>query len=259
MALLINFKDAVNANALDPKALDAVYYMDGAFQNEAAVHARCPLAALYAITVRGATGKGVFALDSENGDIDTGARGNFPQTEAWVAAQMRLNVSPIVVYANQDRWLNLGLLRMLARYGNRIERWDADYDGVAAVPSWASAKQYMDGTADRNVALADFFTGKAFDPPHYDWFTIGSFPSRWGPLNEQLVVEQYDGARKHPLLMAVYLKGVLEPKLAFLADRVAFEAITQFPNADGTPSWGTDNRGWRYQALLGRSRGQRYV
>lgn len=157
MPSLINFKDAVNASVLDPGATHAVFYMDGGFPNRSAVATRCPHAKLYAITTRGATGHGIFALDSENGDIDTGARGHFPQTEAWVAEQVRLGVSPIVVYANQDRWLNLGLLSALAKYGNRIERWDADFDGNAQVPSWASAKQYRSTDVDLNVALANFF------------------------------------------------------------------------------------------------------
>lgn len=166
MPLLISFKDAVNANGLDQNATDAVYYCDGLYANEAAVRARCPRARLHAITVRGATGKGIFALDSENGDIDTGAKVDFPETETWVSEQIKLGVEPIVVYANQDRWLNLGLLaalgKLLQRLGqpqDRIERWDADYDGVATVPPWASAKQYMDGNVDLNVALAGFFDG----------------------------------------------------------------------------------------------------
>ena len=157
--LLINFKDAVNASVLDPGATHAVFYCDGAFENEAAVRARCPHAKLYAITTQGRTGHGIFACDSETGDL------TIAQTEAWTAEQVRLGVSPVVVYANQDRWLNLGLLNALAHYGNRIERWDADFDGVAAVPSWASAKQYATGSVDLDVAVADFFGDAPPVPP----------------------------------------------------------------------------------------------
>jgi hypothetical protein len=159
MTLLINFKDAVDASALDPAATVAVFYCDGRWPNRVQVAARCPHAKLYAITVLGATGHGIFACDSETGDLP------IAQTESWVAEQVAAGVKPIVVYANQDRWLNLGLLAALAKYGDRIERWDADYDGVAAVPSWASAKQYVDGTADLNVARVDFFTGAQPAPP----------------------------------------------------------------------------------------------
>lgn len=151
MAHLINFQDAVDASVLDPNATHAVYYMDGHFQNEQAVRARCPHAKLYAITVRGATGHGVFACDSETGDLD------IPQTEQWVATQVSLGVFPTVVYANRDRWLNLGLLNALAKYGHHIERWDADFDGNPIVPLWADAKQYRSTNVDSNVALANFF------------------------------------------------------------------------------------------------------
>jgi len=84
MTLLISFKDAVNASVLDPAATSAVYYCDGTYENEADVHAHCPHAKLYAITTRGATGPNVFACDSETYDL------TIEQTEAWVAAQIRL-------------------------------------------------------------------------------------------------------------------------------------------------------------------------
>jgi hypothetical protein len=181
MPALISFKDAVNASALDPAATHAVFYMDGSFTNFAAVRARCPHAKLYAITTRGATGKGIFALDSENGDVDTGARGSFPQTETWVAEQIRLNVSPIVVYANEDRWVNLGLLVRLAKYGNRIERWDANFDGNTTLPNWASAKQFQSTNVDLNVAVADFFGDAAPVPrPKGTVRFVGSYNQQTG-------------------------------------------------------------------------------
>jgi hypothetical protein len=157
--LLINFRDAVDASVLNPDATDAVFYCDGPCENRDAVAARCPHARLFAITTLGATGHGIFACDSETGDLTVA------QTENWVAVQHALGVHPIVPYANQDRWLNLGLLAALAKYGDSIERWDADYDGIAAVPSWASAKQYATGDVDLDVARADFFTGAEPVPP----------------------------------------------------------------------------------------------
>lgn len=161
MPLLINFKDAVNASVLDPNALDAVFYMDGDFENEIAVRRQCPHARLFAITTRGATGHGIFACDSETGDLTVA------ETEAWVVEQVRLDVKLIVVYANQDRWLNQGLLAALAKYGDRIERWDADFDGNPTIPSWASAKQYATGNVDLDSARASFFSGVTpVDLPH---------------------------------------------------------------------------------------------
>lgn len=171
MSLLINFKDAVNPSVLDPNATVAVFYMDGRYANESAVHARCPKAKLYGITTQGATGKGVFALDCETGNL--GANSNaqlIAKAVAWVEEQVKLDITPIVVYADQDLWLNQGLLTALAKFGTRIEPWDADYDGVATVPSWASAKQYASGGVDLDIARANFFAGSTPvpkpDPPH---------------------------------------------------------------------------------------------
>lgn len=159
MTLLINFKDAVNASVLNPAATEAVYYIDGRYQNEVAVRRQCPHATLHAITVTGETGTHIFACDSETGDLP------IPKTVAWVAEQVKLDAYPIVVYANQDRWLNLGLLKELAHYGDRIERWDADYDGSAVVPAWASAHQYLSGNVDLDVARANFFAPRPAPKP----------------------------------------------------------------------------------------------
>ena len=258
--MLIDFKDAVTGANLDPTQTHAVYYMDGHFANRAAVAARCPHAKLYGITVTGLTGKDVFALDSENGDIDTGCKGVFPKTEAWVAEQVRLGVSPIVVYANQDRWVNLGLLARLAHYGDRIERWDADYDGVAELPSWASAKQYADpGPVDLNVALANFF-GDAPDP-HYERFDNTPRLVLKKLRRERGQVELYDKWRamqtktKHPHRAALAFNRCV---LGWYAGRVW--AVAHIKRVNGKPSWDVDYRLWRFQQLVKRGTyGQRVV
>lgn len=151
MPALIDFEDAVTAANLDPTQTHAVYYVDGRYANHGAVAARCPHAKLYGITVRGLTGKGIFACDSETGDLDV------PSTVAWVTEQVRLGVELICVYANLDRWINQGLLAALAKYGKRIKRWVAHYTNVRTVEPWADADQYATGNVDHNVALANFF------------------------------------------------------------------------------------------------------
>ena len=163
--LLISFKDACDASVLDPNATVGVFYCDGHYANEAAVRARCPHARLYAITVFGQTGKDVFACDCETGDLTVA------QAETWVVEQLRLGVSPVCVYACRDRWLNQGLLAGLAKYDDQIRRWDADYDGVAAVPTWADAEQYADGTADLDVARSDFFAAATPAPAPVHWWS----------------------------------------------------------------------------------------
>jgi hypothetical protein len=160
---LIDFQDAVTARNLDPNQAHAVYYADGLYANHTAVAARCPHAKLYGITVFGRLGKDIFACDCETGDLTV------PQAVAWVAAQVRLGVPLICVYANLSRWKNEGLLAALEHYGHRIKRWVADYNNVPQIPSWADADQFAGGITspvDRNVALENFFGGvvPAFTP-----------------------------------------------------------------------------------------------
>jgi hypothetical protein len=108
---------------------------------------------MFGITVRGLTGKGIFACDCESGDLTPA------QAEAWVAEQVKLGVELICVYASLDTWENQGLLNALAKYGHRIKRWVAHFNGVAQVPSWADADQFADpGPVDHNVALENFFS-----------------------------------------------------------------------------------------------------
>lgn len=153
---LISFEDAVTASNLNPDQLYAVFYCDGIYANEAAVRARCPRAKLFAITVFGKTGNGIFACDCETGDLTVA------QAIAWVEEQIKLGVELICVYADLDRWENQGLKVALAHYGSRIKRWVADYDDSAVIPGGYDAKQYEGGITsgvDQDVALATFFEG----------------------------------------------------------------------------------------------------
>ena len=245
MSLLINFKDAVNASVLDPNATVAVFYCDGLFENEAAVRARCPHARLYAITTQGATGKGIFACDSETGDL------TIAETVAWVGEQVRLGASPIVVYADADRWLNLGLLSDLAHYGNRIERWDANYDGSPNIPKWASAKQYATGSVDLDVARADFFRDAPSRPdPHYDRFDTKR-RAVYGGGSELARVKEYDQKRA----LQTPVRHPDRPRLAVL--RLELGAGARRLGLLGHPE--KFNRKWRKAQLYARADGHRVV
>jgi hypothetical protein len=148
--------------------------------------------------------------------------------------------------------------------------WVAHYTNVAHLEPGSNATQWTDKALARNLdeSLCDpnFFV----DPPapkpvvndvHYDWFPTGPF--LWGALrlDEQAVVKAYDKYRarqtptQHPNRTQLY---ILRAKLRFLANRVAHVAITQ-PRLNGKPSWNLDHRGWRYQQLIHRAQGQRFV
>ena len=159
----LSFDDAVTAGYLPLNEEFGVYYCDGRYANYTAVRKRLPHATLYAITVLGRTGRGVFACDCEQGDLTVA------QAEAWVAEQIKLGVQLICVYASADTWINQGLWAALEKYGNRIKRWCADYNGVKTTSITYEGKTYQfdahqyqsDARLDYDVATGTFFK----DPP----------------------------------------------------------------------------------------------
>lgn len=154
--IVIRAQDAVTAGNLPTEALFGFYYVDGRFANEAAVRARCPRAKLQSITVFGGDAD---ICDSETGDLD------IPRTLAWVERRLAAGAYRPGVYANRDRWENLGLLAALEKYGQRIKRWQASFDGVAAIPPGYDAKQFADpGPVDLDICLESFFDTAAPKP-----------------------------------------------------------------------------------------------
>jgi len=250
---LIDFDDAVTGANLDPRQTHAVFYEDGHFANRAAVAQRCPHAKLYGITVTGAiTGHGVFAIDCEAGDASVATALH------WVEEQIRLGVKLICVYADEDRWLNQGLLAgveaLERKYGVKVRKWLAHYTGKRALEfPWVDAEQYADpGPVDHNVALANFFGDALPAPsPHYERFDT---TRRWvlgKTRTERGQVELYDRLRAkqtptyHPHRLQL---GFVRLVLAWYARR-----LKQLGHPD---LW---NRGWRLDQLNERAKGQRVI
>lgn len=92
------------------------------------------------------------------------------------------------------------------------------------------------------------------DPHHYLRFADSEFPSPWGKIKERKIVTEYDGARLHPEKYASYLHEVLEPRLRWLANRLAHVVIY-----DRNRDWTSDWAWWRYPQLLNRSKGEQLV
>jgi len=160
-------------------------------------------------------------------------------------------VSPIVVYANQDRWLNLGLLTALAKYGDRIKRWDADYDGSSEIPSWADAKQYATGNVDLDAARADFFTGAPPKPAksfHYERYHKGP---------ERTAVQRYDywrakqTSKAHPHRLWMLLR---KKQCGVHARRIEL-AVARAPH-DVKDPWDREDRRFRHEQLRERAKGK---
>lgn len=245
---LLTFYDAVTVGNIPADAVAVGAYVDGSFANETAVRDRFPTARILTITVRGIVGPN--ACDCEPGDLTDA------QAISWVEASLAAGIWRPCVYADLSHWED-GLLAALEKYGDGIRRWVAHYDGVPDVPAGYDAKQFSTGNFDTNVCLVTFFAPPPpppEPPTHYNWFDVGPFSSQWGSLNERNLVEHYDGAKLHPAKYEEYLKLYLEPRLKFLADRVAYVAIHD--PYKGKPSWGKYHRGWRYQEILRRSRGE---
>lgn len=154
--LSVRADDAVSAVNLPPDALYGFYYADGPYANLAAVRARCPHAKLQSITVLGGDADN---CDSETGDLP------IPQTIAWVERRLAAGAYRPGVYANRDRWINLGMIDSLAKYGNRIKRWQADFDGIAEIPAGFDAKQFATGFVDQDICLESYFDTAAPPPP----------------------------------------------------------------------------------------------
>lgn len=249
--------DAVNIDNIPGSATAVAGYINGSFPNFNSLNERFPHAHHVSIAVN--VGGVAEFLDVEHGDA------LISQASGWLHEMLARGVDRPGIYAQASYWQSGGLYRDLEGYGNKIRRWIADWTFHEHLPNGFDACQWAGGMVlDVNV-VSDTFFGAAkpvpvLDPYHYGWF-MGTYAppanhKNWGKVNEELTVRQYDGARAHPIKYRLYLKNVLELKLRYLADRVAYEAIKADPHKNGKPSWDKFNRGWRYQALIHRAEGK---
>ena len=247
--------DAVTIGEIPANPPAVAGYVGGAFPTYSQLVARFPKASHLSIAVN--AGEDAECLDVETGDA-------IPSDAAvWYRRQVARGVKRPVFYADTSTMPAVIAALKKAKVARKNYRlWTAHYTNVAHIEPGSDATQWTDAAFGRNLdeseCVDNFFTDPpapkpVVNPPHYEWFPTGPFPSPWGKLNERKTVEAYDGARKHPILQAVYLKWVLEPRLQFLAARVEKEIKT---NPKGNR---VNRRGWRYRQLLARSKGQRFV
>lgn len=263
--MTITMYDAVNVNNIPADAPAVAGYINGAYPNYEELVSRFPRAKHVSIAVN-TSGRADF-LDVERGDASPG------QAVPWLDAMLRDGVDRPGVYASTSTWFDDGLFNDMSHFGSKVRRWIAEWTFHDHLPNGFDCCQWSGGMVLDIDVCADNFFGPAGPPPppppppdpnHYLWFSTGPFspPSNhkgWGNLNERQIVEQYDGARMHPVKYNLYLKNSLELKLRYLADRVAYQAIKGDPHKDGKPSWDQFNRGWRYQALIHRAEGNQVV
>ncbi len=246
-------------------------YVDGDYLTYWRVVARCPNALHLSIAV--------FAEnDAECLDIE---RGNAtpPEAPEWVQRQLARGVHRPVIYAQVSTMPTIvSLLEARGIPTSAVRFWTAHYNGVPhfcrgelcgyGLQIQADATQWTDRalgvTLDESVC-ADTFFGSPLPPPdpnHYDRYPVGPFPFREPSgaiveLNERATVEEYDNLRSHPQLNAKRLDE-LRTLLTFLRKRVWYVAHynTQTQSLGPTADWASYHRGWRWQMLLARSRGE---
>lgn len=270
-----------------PRNAQAIlYYADRRYANGGAARKRFPTVfkagRFVSITAGMLVAPDVNGIDVEPGDAGAGA------ALPWVERSLAINVWRPLVYADQTD-MRIVIPGLEARFGSlRVYAPDRPVRLLAAHPgsphglhicgpgtcgfpwecdgsqSWWGSIEGR-GRVDYDVSLVrdDFFQADAkaiqaaanIDEHHYDRFVNGSFPygkSGVRALNERQVVQERDRLAHHPRLHARRL-AVLHDELVFLRKRVWFEAVRQHPLADGTPSWGQDWRGWRWQQLKHRT------
>jgi hypothetical protein len=221
-------------------------------------------------------GEDADCLDVEAGD----ARPD--QAPAWVRRQQARGVQRPVLYASVSAMpAVIAELRAAGILREAVRLWTAHYNGRAHLCSpacgfgfqtTADATQWTDRALGRNLdegVCDDAFFGPPAAPPdphHYHWYPVGPFPRRdpytgqVGHLNERDIVQEYDHRRVHPQMHTQRLSELRE-HITFLRKRVWYVAHhdmqtgTRLPWAD----WSSYHRGWRWQTLLARSRGERVV
>ncbi|MFE9421662.1 hypothetical protein ACFYNO_01730 [Kitasatospora sp. NPDC006697] len=142
--------DSVSPSSIPAGAPMVAGYVDGRYANLTALAARFPSAVRVAIAVFASTDAGVV-LDVENGDATPA------QAPGWVRMRRSHGVDP-TVYCNTDTWP--AVRQAFAAAGVAAPHyWIAQYDGVAAIPAGAVAKQYRSTDSWDLSIVADYWPG----------------------------------------------------------------------------------------------------
>jgi hypothetical protein len=117
---------------------------------------------------------------------------------------------------------------------------------------------------DASACTEDFWSilppPPVVNPQHYDWFENAEWELHGEKVNERQTVEAYDKLRAHVKTLthaeAVEL-ALLRVRLLWLAERVWY--VSHNPLKNGKATFGLYHRGWRWQQLIHRAHGMRFV
>lgn len=257
----VTMYDSVDVNAVPSGAKAIAGYVGGFWPTYSGLVARFPNALHLSIAVNASEDADI--LDVENGDATPS------QVPVWVRRQLARGLKRPGVYASLSAWPEIDqVMRSVGMDPQSIKRWAAQWTGVAHIPAGFLACQWTDhGPNGENIdiSLADLAMFNTKPVPvknmlHYNWFPGRAFLVLGKLLSERAIVRRYDKLRKtqtpdkHPHRAQL---AVLRRYLGYLAGRVY--TVSHKQKVNGKPSWGHYHRGWRYQQLIHRAHGQRFV
>jgi hypothetical protein len=260
-APLITQYDAIDVTQIPVYANAVAGYVGGYWPDYSALCACFPNALHKSVCVSADEDGDV--LDIEHGDALPS------QAPAWWERQRARGLQCPDLYADAAEMPAVIAVMVAAGIdSSQFGQWMA-WLGPAELPPGVKARQYTFTALGRNLdaSICDpsFWPATPAppvrNPPHYERFYAGPFLVRSALLDERAVVRRYDFYRaqqtgiEHPYRLQL---AILRYALGLLAGRVLTVARAQ-PRDNGRPSWGVDHRGWRYQQLIHRAHGQRFV
>jgi hypothetical protein len=215
-------------------------------------------------------------------DIERGAA-EPADAPAWVRRRQGLGAFRPCVYASVSRMPEvIATLRGNGITRREVRLWTAHYTTVPHLCTPACGHgfaYYADATQWRTDALGkdldesrclDTFFGPPPPPPdphHYLWYPTGPFSwtnpvtERSETLSERRIVQTYDHLRVHARMNHERLDELRAHELTFLRKRVWYVAHYELTTGRRReqPDWTSFHRGWRWQKLLARTRGESVV
>lgn len=256
-AVELHVFDDTSLGLIPPDARYVGVYVDGLFSDIAQARAMFPRATLVPITVFGQPG--VRWADCEPGDL-TSAR-----VAAWAKAELDNHRRPGIYTSVSNIMAVVAELAKLGVRPGQVDFWSAHYTGIPHIcgPQCSfgldfvvGGTQYTDRALGRSLDASLFFAAVLGAHPKPAQAPVGPlaiFPTAVPGLgNERKLVEQVNGALKHPRLYRGYLKGKLYRQVKLHRDRlwrISKYEPASFTRPRTTADWRSDHRGERWQKL----------